>query len=74
MRARLLASVAPDVKRISWGWAPKKRATAARASSSAAVASSPTACSEAALPNVPPAPKYGSMASTTRGSTGLEDW
>ena len=69
---RLLASVAPAVKTISRGSAPKKAATWARASSRATVATSPTPCSEAALPNF--SVKYGSIASTTRGSTGLADW
>ena len=72
MMARLFDSVAPDVKTISSGLAPKKAATRPRASSRAAVAASPTPCSAEALPNVPA--KYGSIASTTRGSTGFDDW
>ena len=70
--ARLLASVAPPVKTISRGSAPKNAATRPRASSSASVATSPTPCSEAALPNF--SVRYGSIASTTRGSTGLALW
>ena len=72
MSARLFDSVAPEVKTISSGSAPMKAATRPRASSSVSVASSPTPCSEAGLPNR--SVKYGSIASTTRGSTGLADW
>ncbi len=69
---RLLDSVAPEVKTISSGCAPKKRATRARASSSAAVASSPIPCRDEGLPKR--SVMYGSIASTTRGSTGFADW
>ena len=64
--------MAPEVKTISSGSAPMEAATFARAVSSVDVASSPTPCSEAGLPNR--SVKYGDIASTTRGSTGLADW
>lgn len=72
MRARLFDSVAPDVKMTSSGCAPMNAATPARPSSNTAVARSPTVCSEAGLPKR--SVKYGSIASTTRGSTGFADW
>ena len=68
--AMLLDSVAPDVKKISRGRAPISPATCARAASTASLASAPKAwLSEWGLPNLPE--KYGSMASTTRGSVGV---
>ena len=68
--ARLLDSVAPLVKTISLGVALISRAICARAFSTASSAVQPNAWLRlAALPNF--SVKYGSIASTTRGSTGV---
>ena len=65
--ARLLLSVAPLVKIISLALAPMRVAICSRASSTAASASHPNGWLRlAALPNF--SVKYGSIASTTRGS------
>ena len=71
--ARSSDSVAPLVKTISLSAAFIADATWWRASSTAASASHPkTWFREAALPKV--CVKYGSMASSTRGSTGVVAW
>jgi len=68
--ARLSLSVAPLVKMISFASAPMSRATCSRAFSTAASAFQPKACEWlAALPKV--SVNMGSIASTTRGSTGV---
>jgi hypothetical protein len=73
LMARLLDSVAPEVKTISEGLAPISRATWPRASSTASAASWPSACST--LPALPKrAVNQGSIASTTRGSHGVVAW
>ena len=70
---RLSLSVAPLVKTISLGRAPTRAATWARARSTASSARHPKAWFfEAAFPNS--SEKYGSMASTTRGSHGVVAW
>ena len=50
LRARLFASVPPDVKTISRGWAPRRAASRSCASSSAARARRPSACADDGLP------------------------
>ena len=71
--ARLFDSVAPLVKQISRGSAPTTPATCRRAASAASRAAQPNAwCRLAALPNR--SVKYGAIASTTRGATGVVAW
>ena len=70
--ARLSDSVAPLVKTISFGAAPIRLPMFLRAWCTAASASQPNACLLAELPNC--SVKNGSMASTTRGSTGVVAW
>src|SRR6266536_4381440 len=72
-RARLIDSVPPEVKTISFGSrAPSKRASSVRARSTAASASHPKGWLRlAGCPNF--SVKYGSIASTTRGSAGVVD-
>ncbi len=73
LMARLFASVAPEVRMISRGSAPISAATSARAASTAASASRPSACS--ALCGLPKrSVNQGSIASTTRGSQGVVAW
>ena len=68
--ARLLASVAPDVKTTSGLFIPTRPATCPRASSTACRASRPAAWPAlAGLPNLPDI--HGSIASTTRRSAGV---
>ena len=65
--ARLLLSVAPDVKMISLGLAPINAADCSRANSTPSSDSQPNLWLRLEeLPNL--SLKYGSMASTTRGS------
>src|SRR5947207_3819025 len=73
LMARLMDSVPPDVKTSSFASrAPIRRASCARASSTAASASQPNGWLRlAGWPNF--SVKYGSIASTTRGSTGVVD-
>ena len=68
-RARLSASVPPDVKTISFSPAPSTAATWARAASTAARASRPSRWSSDGLPYR--SQKKGSIASRTRGSIGV---
>ena len=71
--ARLSDSVAPLVQTISRAVAPMSRATSSRASSTASAASHPNEwLFEAAFPDR--SVKYGSIASRTRGSTGVVEW
>ena len=71
--ARLFDSVAPEVNTMSSGRAPISAATCARASSTAACASWPKACCRLeGLPNF--SVKYGSIAASTAGSTGVVAW
>ena len=71
--ARLLLSVAPLVKTISPGSAPIARATCLRAFSTASAAFLPARWTLlAGLAKV--SRKYGSMASSTRGSQGVDAW
>ena len=71
--ARLFDSVAPLVKQISFEPAPMSSATCSRAASTAFCASQPYACCLlAALPKR--SVKYGSIASSARGSTGVVAW
>ncbi len=71
--ARLFDSVAPLVKMISFALAPMSAATCRRAASTASSAFQPNACVRlAALPKC--TEKYGSMASSARGSTGVLAW
>ncbi len=71
--ARLLDSVAPLVKTISLAVAPISAATSRRARSTASCARHPHACVlDAGLPKT--SVKYGIIASTTRGSTGVVEW
>ena len=71
--ARLSDSVAPLVNTISRAVAPMSRATSARAASTASSARHPNAwLLEAALPKC--SVKKGSIASSTRGSTGVVAW
>ncbi len=65
----LSASVPLAVKTISDGVAPIRRATWARASSRAARACWPYQCRLDGLPN--PSRSTGSIASSTRGSSGV---
>jgi hypothetical protein len=68
--ARLFDSVAPLVKMISFGLAPIRSATCLRAVSTASSAAQPKAWLRlAALPKS--CVKYGVIASSTRGSTGV---
>ena len=70
LMARLLASVAPLVKMISRGWAPRTAATCSRASFTASSAAQPYWCVR--LPALPKCSvRYGSIAATTRGSQGV---
>jgi hypothetical protein len=70
LRARLLLSVAPLVQTISRAEEPMRRATCSRAASTAASARQPKACVLlAALPYS--LVRYGIIASSTRGSTGV---
>jgi hypothetical protein len=70
LMARLLDSVAPEVKMISSGWAPMALARRSRADSTSFAAAHPYACvREAAFPNC--SVMHGSIASTTLGSTGV---
>src|SRR5438552_16206360 len=73
LRARLIASVPPDVKTSSFGSrAPINAASCSRARSTAASASQPNGWLRlAGCPYF--SVKYGSMASTTRGSAGVVD-
>src|SRR5262245_50557690 len=73
LRARLIESVPPEVKTISLGSrAPTNRAMCARAASQAPSASHPKGWLRlAGWPNF--SVKYGSIASTTRGSQGVVD-
>ena len=68
-KARLSLSDPPEVKTISFGRAFKIPATVRRDCSSVASAACPYRCKLDALPNC--SVKYGNMASTTRGSTGV---
>ena len=71
--ARLSDSVAPEVQTISLPLAPMSAPTCSRASSTAFSAVQPKLCERlAALPKF--SVKYGSIASTTRGSTGVVAW
>ncbi len=71
--ARLSDSVAPLVKTISFAFAPMRSATCLRALSTASSASHPNGWLRlAAFPKC--CVKYGSIASTTRGSTGVVAW
>ena len=73
LSARLFDSVAPLVKTISFAVAPISSATCLRAFSTASSASQPKLWLRlAALPNM--SVKYGSIASNTRGSTGVVAW
>jgi hypothetical protein len=66
----LIASVAPDVQMISRGSAPTNAATCSRALSTPRSASHPNGwLREAGLPKF--SRRYGNIASTTRGSTGV---
>jgi hypothetical protein len=65
----LSASVAPLVNTISSFRAPISAATSARAASTAARASCPNPCRLLALPGR--SEKYGSIAASTRASTGV---
>ena len=68
--ARLLLSVDPEVKMISLGSAPISAATCSRAMSTPSSASQPYRWLR--LPGFPNlVVKYGSIASTTRGSHGV---
>ncbi len=68
--ARLSDSVAPLVNTISFGLAPMRSAICLRAFSTASSASHPNGWLRlAAFPKC--SVKYGSIASTTRGSTGV---
>src|SRR5438270_10243243 len=73
LSARLIASVPPDVKTSSFGSrAPISLASRPRAASTAASASQPKGWLRlAGCPNL--SVKYGSIASTTRGSHGVVD-
>src|SRR5439155_5931707 len=73
LRARLIASVPPDVKTSSFGSrAPISAASCSRARSTAASASQPNGWLRlAGCPYF--SVKYGSIASTTRGSAGVVD-
>ena len=66
-RARLFASVPPEVKTTSAGSAPRMRATVSRARSQARRAARPAACR---LSGLPPASQCGRIASRTSGSSG----
>ena len=66
--ARLLASVPPDVKITSSGSAPRILATVSFAASHARRARRPAACRLSALPA---ARRWGRMASSTSGSSGV---
>ena len=71
--ARLFDSVAPLVNMISLPLAPMSAAACSRARSTAASASHPNLWLRlAALPNR--SLKYGSIASSTLGSTGVVAW
>jgi len=71
--ARLLLSVAPLVKTISRGEQPMPSAISSRDWSTAALASCPKLW--LVLPALPKRwVKYGSIASSTRGSTGVVAW
>jgi hypothetical protein len=71
--ARLIASVDPEVNTISFGEAPISPATCARARSTASSALHPNAWLRlAAFPNT--SVKVGSIASSTRGSSGVVAW
>src|SRR4051812_41057064 len=71
--ARLSDSVAPLVNTISLALAPMRSATCLRAFSTASSASQPNGWLRlAGCPNF--SVKYGSIASTTRGSHGVVDW
>ena len=73
LMARLFDSVAPLVKTISFALAPMRPATWARAFSTASFEVQPNEWLRlAALPNF--FVKYGSIASSTRGSTGVVAW
>ena len=62
--------MAPEVKTISFAFAPTRSATSSRAFSTAEAARIPkTWLRDAALPKV--SVKYGRIASRTRGSTGV---
>ena len=66
-------SVAPEVQTISLPLAPISAATCSRAISTASSAAQPKEWLRlAALPNS--SVKYGSIASSTRGSTGVVEW
>ena len=67
--ARLSASVPPLVKTISWGRAPIRSATAARAPSTWALAVWPNMCTLEALPNC--SRRTGIIASSTAGASGV---
>ncbi len=65
--------MAPLVQTTSRAVAPMSRATSSRASSTASSAFQPKEwLFDAAFPNR--SVKYGSMASRTRGSTGVVEW
>src|SRR5438552_4329995 len=74
LRARLIDSVPPEVNTSSLGSrAPMSLASLPRATSTAASASQPNGWLRlAGCPNF--SVKYGSIASTTRGSHGVVDW
>jgi hypothetical protein len=70
--ARLLASVAPEVKMISRGAAPISAATCARAASTRSNAARPGSwVAEAGFPWSPGLVRHSAMAAATRGSTGV---
>jgi hypothetical protein len=68
--ARLLASVAPEVKMTPVPDPPTRRATLARAASSDSRASEPSECGAEGLPM--PASRKGRITASTRGSTGAK--
>ena len=69
-KARLLASVAPEVNTTPPGRPPTSAATCSRASSTAAACLRPNRCTDEALPTEPVS--VGTIASATRGSSGDE--
>jgi hypothetical protein len=69
--ARLLDSVAPEVKTISSGAAPSSAATWARAVSMRRAAAKPKACAEPALPKVPASVRHSPITCATAASTGV---
>ena len=70
-RARLLASVAPEVKTISPGRAPSSAATCSRACSTASAARQPARWVALCGLPTPAGSSHGSIAARTRGSSGV---